>query len=81
MGTEIKRFMEYMETERHASRNTLASYERDLTQLADYLQEKGIESVPKVTKTALNSYILFLEKNGKASTTISRVMASMRNLP
>ena len=78
MGTEINRFVEYMEKEKHASRNTLASYKRDLTQLADYLQEKGVESVPKVTKTALNSYILFLEKNGKASTTISRVMASMR---
>lgn len=78
MGTEIKQFIEYMETEKKASRNTLVSYERDLNQMADFLQDKGIVSLQKVTRTVLNSYVLYLEKNGRATTTISRVMASMR---
>ncbi len=78
METEIRKFIEYMEVEKKASRNTLVSYERDLNQMKGYLAEKGIAAVGKVTKTALNSYVLFLEKNGKAATTISRVMASMR---
>ena len=78
MRTEIREFMEYMREEKKASHNTLVSYERDLNQMAEYLEGRGIIGVSKVTKTSLNSYILYLEKNGKAATTISRVMASMR---
>ena len=78
MGTEIREFISYIREEKHASRNTLVSYERDLNQMADYLESRGITGISKVTKTSLNSYILYLEKNGKAATTISRIMASMR---
>ena len=46
--------------------------------MASYLREKGITEVSKVTRTSLNSYILHLEKEGKATTTISRVLASMK---
>ena len=78
MGTEIREFIAYMKEEKKASSNTLVSYERDLNQMADYLESRGITGVSKVTKTSLNSYILYLEKNGKAATTVSRIMASMR---
>ncbi len=78
MDTEIRSFMSYMEGEKKASQNTLVSYERDLHQMSEYLADNGILSVSKVTKTSLNSYILYLERNGRAATTISRVMASMR---
>ncbi len=78
METEIKKFITYLTEEKEASKNTQISYKRDLSQMAAYLEEKGITDINKVTKTALNSYILFLEKEGKASTTISRVVASMK---
>ncbi len=78
MDTDIMEFIDYMNSERKASRNTLVSYERDLHQMAEYMYGRGIADVSKVTKTALNSYILFLEKSGKAASTVSRVMASMR---
>lgn len=70
--------MQYLAEEKGASRNTQISYQRDLNQMAGYLKEQGLEDVTKVTKTALTSYILYLEKEGKATTTISRVMASMK---
>ena len=55
------------------------SYRRDLTQLWEYLKQQGIDEPSRVTKTSLNSYILYLEGQGKASTTISRVVASMKS--
>ena len=55
-----------------------AEYQRDLIQLSAYLEEQGITEVGKVTKTSLNSYILYLEREGKATTTISRMLASMK---
>lgn len=47
-------------------------------QLEDYLRGQGITETDKVTRTSLNSYILYLEKNGKATTTISRELAAIK---
>lgn len=78
METEIKGFMEYLAQKRHASNNTQMSYGRDLSQMAEYLEEQGVTEPGKVTKTLLNSYILYLEKQGRAATTVSRMLASMK---
>lgn len=78
MKAEIERFVGYLEQVKMASKNTVISYRRDLLQLADYLESQGIVEPAKVTKTSLNSYILFLEREGRATTTISRVLASVK---
>lgn len=78
MEAEIRRFMEYLSQERQASKNTQMSYRRDLEQMEEYLREQGVGEPEKVTGTLLNSYILHLEKQGRAATTISRMLASMK---
>lgn len=78
MTSEIKSFVNYLREVRKTSKNTEISYQRDLVQLAAYLEGKGITEAGKVTRTSLNSYILFLEKEGKATTTISRELASIK---
>ena len=72
MREEIQTFIHYMEEEKQASKNTMLSYQRDLLKMADYLEENGITECGKVTKTALNSYLLFQGKEGKAASTVSR---------
>ncbi|SET94318.1 integrase family protein [Lacrimispora sphenoides] len=78
MVAEINHFIIYLREIKKTSKNTEVSYQRDLMQLASFLERQGIRSVDKVTKTSLTSYILHLEKEGKATTTISRCMASMK---
>ena len=78
MKEEIKSFVEYLEKEKGASENTRLSYGRDLVQMAAYLETIGITEIGKVTRTALNSYVLHMEKEGKASTTVSRMLASVK---
>lgn len=78
METDIKSFIEYLREVKKTSKNTEVSYQRDLLQMAAYMVDKGITEVGKVTKTSLNSYILYLEKEGKATTTISRMLASIK---
>ena len=67
MREEIQTFIHYMEEEKQASKNTTLSYQRDLLKMADYLEENGITECGKVTKIALNSYLLFQGKEGKAA--------------
>lgn len=78
MKEEIKSFIEYLKQVKNASENTMVSYRRDLYQMAAFLENMGIVEPERVTKTALNSYILYLEKEGKATTTVSRMLASIK---
>lgn len=78
MLSDIASFVEYLRDVKKTSKNTEVSYHRDLLQMQAYLEGLGIYEVGKVTKTSLNSYILYLEKEGKATTTISRMLASIK---
>lgn len=75
---EVDRFEQYLREVKQASENTVQSYRRDLMQMITYLEEKEIREAAKVTKTSLHGYILHMEEQGKAATTISRMMAAMK---
>ena len=90
MRGEVDRFEQYLREVKQASENTVQSYRRDLMQMITYLEEKEIRDgkldatdeeireAAKVTKTSLHGYILHMEEQGKAATTISRMMAAMK---
>lgn len=78
MRGEVDRFEQYLQEVKQASENTVQSYRRDLMQMITYLEEKEIREAAKVTKTSLHGYILHMEEQGKAATTISRMMAAMK---
>lgn len=78
MTSEIREFAEYLREFERKSRNTEISYQRDLLQLAAFLESEGIRQVEAVTETSLNSYILYLEKEGRAASTISRQLAAIK---
>lgn len=78
MIVEIQNFITYLHQEQKTTANTEISYQRDLIQMADFLAKEGIVEVQKVTKTSLQSYMMYLEEIGRASATISRSLASMK---
>ena len=79
MEEELIRFSSFLKNERQMAKNTLVSYERDLRQMAVWMAGRGVTESEKVTETLLASYVLWLERQGKATTTISRVVASMKS--
>ena len=78
MEGNIRSFISYLSEERDASYNTQISYERDLKKLKEHLEKQGIIRVQDVNETSLNSYVLYLEKEGKAASTVSRYIASFK---
>ena len=78
MTDEIQKFIQYMREVRKTSENTIVSYERDLKKLSQYFAGQGIQTADQVTITGLNSYILFLEKQGRKPATVSRSIASLK---
>lgn len=79
MEKEIKEFISYLHNTKKMSGNTEVSYERDLKKMMQYFQEvHQLTKVQEITQTSLNSYMLYLEKNRFAASTVSRSVASMR---
>ncbi len=73
----IELFLAYLVENKELSANTLESYKRDIRQFDTYLQEHGL-SLENVTKTIIITYLIVLQKTGKATSTISRNLASIR---
>ncbi len=79
MGSQLPLFIDYLKKTKNASDSTVSSYQRDLKKLEAYLNEHGVDRLENVTATNLNSYILYLEKQGMSTATVSRNVASMKS--
>lgn len=79
MWEEFTQYETYLYTVKHASRNTVAAYMRDLKKLNIYMDEHQIATVKMVNNTNLNSYVLYLERTGSAASSVSRSVASIKS--
>lgn len=79
METLISRFIDFLENDKHLSENTLQSYRRDIEQYISYLREIKISDFEKTGKATVITYLLHLKKIGRATSTISRNLASIRS--
>lgn len=79
MNTYVKEYTSFMTDIRHKSLNTVESYKRDVTQYISYLDGTGVTDISSTTKTTVLSYLLYLQKDGRASSTVSRTLASLRS--
>ncbi|KAB3527374.1 site-specific tyrosine recombinase XerD [Alkaliphilus serpentinus] len=74
----LSKFANYLQEDKQLSNNTLESYRRDIYQFSNYLQDNKITSYKGTSKTTIISYIIHMQNLGKAPTTISRNLASIR---
>lgn len=73
----IEAFLEMMSAERGAAGNTLISYERDLTDLHDFLKERHV-SMMEAASADLSAYLADLAKRGFEATSQARKLSSTR---
>jgi integrase/recombinase XerD len=79
MEVLVQKFISFLERDKRLSLNTLQSYKRDIDQYIVYLQEINLLSVVNSNKTTVIAYLLHLQKKGRATSTISRNLASIRS--
>jgi len=79
MEVLVKKFINFLEKDKHLSLNTLQSYRRDIEQYITYLQEMKIKDIANTRKATVIAYLLHLKKIGRATSTISRNLASIRS--
>jgi integrase/recombinase XerD len=84
MEEDIKSFLDYLASEKKYSKNTLAAYNNDLNQLAEYVRSEGIVKgldppEPRLNAELLSGYLYSLRGRKYKSSTVARKIAAARS--
>ncbi|WP_339062586.1 site-specific tyrosine recombinase XerD [Tepidibacillus marianensis] len=74
----VEQFIHYLMVEKGLAQNTLDSYRRDLISYFKFLKSYEGISIEETNRSHIIAYLLSLKNNGRATTTISRNLASIR---
>lgn len=75
----IHAYETYLTKVKRASSNTVSSYIRDIRQFAGWLERFCGSDVLSASRENISNYLLFLQSEGKSSSTVSRNLASIKN--
>ena len=78
LAWSLERFRDYLALEAGNSGNTVESYVRDITRLAEYATSRGAETPQQLSAAQLREFIYFLKDLGLAPTTIRRQISAIR---
>lgn len=79
MEALVQKFINFLERDKRLSLNTLQSYRRDIEQYITYLRDINLNNITNTNKTTVLTYLMHLQKKGRATSTISRNLASIRS--
>ena len=72
-------YVDHMKNEKNLTLNTLEAYTRDIKLFKEYLLNNEIDKLKNANKTLIITYLMSLQKKGRATSTISRNLASIRS--
>jgi integrase/recombinase XerD len=71
-------FLQHLQVERNLSQNTIDAYSHDLKKFRDFLRINN-HKLTGLSSEKITGFILFLKKKGLSSSTIVRILSSVRN--
>lgn len=77
MEKNIEKFLEFIKIDKKLSKNTFESYQRDILQYKEYINENNI-NYSQISNEDIEKYLEYLKDLNKKSSTISRHLASLR---
>ncbi|UZQ84128.1 site-specific integrase [Thermoanaerobacter sp. RKWS2] len=77
LNNVVGEFLDFLTKNKKLSKNTLESYNRDINQFLNYLEEIGINCY-NVKKSTILNYLYYLKKKGKSQATVSRNLSSLK---
>ncbi len=74
----VENFLDFLQKDKRLSDNTLQSYNRDIKLYGNYLDSNNLDML-KTDESSIRTYLDTLKENGKAVSTVSRNLASLRS--
>lgn len=74
----IDTFLNYLSVERGLSNNTIMSYRKDLNFYLDFLNQRHIDALSKITKNNITNFMLAQKDKGISTNSIARRLAAIR---
>jgi integrase/recombinase XerC len=78
MRKELGQFLSFLKHEKNASPHTIASYQRDLLQLASYLEERNVK-LKGIDNIVLRGFLARLQERKNKKSTVARKLAAIRS--
>jgi len=78
MREKLDQFLGFLKHERNASSHTIASYKRDLSQLASYLEEKKV-GLKEIDHVVIRGFLARLHERENKKSTVARKLAAIRS--
>lgn len=75
----LENYENYLDHEKHASQNTVASYLRDVSQFRDYLESETDSDLKRAKPELVQDYMNWMQGHGKSAASISRFLASVKS--
>jgi integrase/recombinase XerD len=79
MDNLIEEFLSYLSVERGLANNTLLSYRRDLKKFTNYLKTRRIDSIDRVSRHSVTSFMMDEKDKGLSANSISRELACFKS--
>ncbi len=79
MNDYFQDYLTMLRVERNLSSNTINAYERDLKEYFEFILSNWDKNISAITKDFIDEYINVKKSAGSASTTIARIIASIRS--
>ena len=74
----VDTFLNYLSVERGLSRNTIVSYQGDLSNYLGFLRNRNIETLSKATRDDIINFMLYQKDRGLSANSIARRLAAIK---
>ncbi len=75
----LARYVDHLRGERNLSPYTVRNYRSDVNEFLGFVKERGIETPDRVDRNTLRAYLAWLERQGRARTSVARKTAEVRS--
>jgi integrase/recombinase XerD len=78
MMNHVQEYIRYLQLEKNASRNTIASYSLDMARYLQFLRKHNIKSPDAVTDAHMTRFVAHLRKEGLSPRSVTRTLSAVK---
>jgi integrase/recombinase XerD len=79
MNDHVRAYLHYLQLERNASTNTIASYSLDVRRYVKFLQRQRVDDLDRVTEAHMSKFVTSLRTDGLSPRSVTRTLSAIKS--